>query len=196
MNEITSWIWLWSVAILSSPHVIVADCVFNGADSWAINQSYAQDPVLTPAYYDPTKPAGSRFNSDLPASTIPRLYHSSATLLPDGSIFIAGSNPNSDVINATVRFSTFLSLTSDLTHFVLHVCISFRTTPPVCSLHVVLFRCAYLTFVLLKIFSRQNTELRSFIPTIMMLAALSLLAFLPRFLTAVPHLTFLSLRRA
>lgn len=72
-----------------------------GYDSWAINQSYAQDPVLTPAYYDPTKPAGSRFNSDLPASTIPRLYHSSATLLPDGSIFIAGSNPNSDVINAT-----------------------------------------------------------------------------------------------
>lgn len=28
------------------------------------------------------------------------MYHSSATLLPDGSVFIAGSNPNVDVISA------------------------------------------------------------------------------------------------
>ena len=27
------------------------------------------------------------------------MYHSSATLLPDGSVFVAGSNPNVDVID-------------------------------------------------------------------------------------------------
>ena len=56
-----------------------------GWDSWAINQSYAQDPVLSPAYYTPSAAKGSRFDTDLPASTIGRLYHSSSTLLPDGA---------------------------------------------------------------------------------------------------------------
>lgn len=69
-----------------------------GYDSWAINQSYATNPVLRPAYYNHSAPAGSRFDSNLPSSTVGRLYHSSATLLPDGSVFISGSNPNADVI--------------------------------------------------------------------------------------------------
>lgn len=56
-----------------------------GDDSWAIGQSYADDPVLTPVIYDPNAPAGQRFSSDgLQASEVPRMYHSSATLLPDG----------------------------------------------------------------------------------------------------------------
>ncbi|KAL8291595.1 hypothetical protein RQP46_001853 [Phenoliferia psychrophenolica] len=54
-----------------------------GWDSWAVNQSYGQDPVLAPAVYDPSAAAGSRFDTTLPASTIGRLYHSTATLLPD-----------------------------------------------------------------------------------------------------------------
>ena len=69
-----------------------------GYDPWAVGQSYATAPVLRPAYYNHTAPAGSRFDSNLPPSTIPRLYHSAATLLPDGSVFISGSNPNADVI--------------------------------------------------------------------------------------------------
>lgn len=57
-----------------------------GNDSWAIGQSYADNPVLTPAIYDPAAPAGKRWSRDgLSASTIPRMYHSSATLLPDGT---------------------------------------------------------------------------------------------------------------
>jgi len=70
-----------------------------GNDSWAIGQSYATDPILSPLMYDPEAPKGSRFSSaGLSNSTIARLYHSSATLLPDGSIFISGSNPNADVV--------------------------------------------------------------------------------------------------
>jgi len=68
--------------------------------------SLASGPVLQPSIYDPSAPKGSRWNSEgLSSSTIPRLYHSSAILLPDGSVMIAGSNPNVDV-NTTTAFPT------------------------------------------------------------------------------------------
>lgn len=56
-----------------------------GNDSWAVGESYADNPVLTPIEYDPDAPAGQRWNRDgLSPSTIPRMYHSSVMLLPDG----------------------------------------------------------------------------------------------------------------
>ncbi|KAF8208772.1 glyoxal oxidase N-terminus-domain-containing protein [Mycena galopus ATCC 62051] len=70
------------------------------------DMSLAAGPALTPAIYDPDAPAGSRWsNAGLSSSTIPRLYHSSALLLPDASVLIAGSNPNVDV-NLTAFFPT------------------------------------------------------------------------------------------
>jgi len=68
--------------------------------------SLASGPVFRPSIYDPSAPKGSRWNSEgLSTSTIPRLYHSSAILLPDGSVMIAGSNPNVD-FNDTTAFPT------------------------------------------------------------------------------------------
>jgi len=56
-----------------------------GNRTWAIGQSYADDPVLTPVLYDPAAPAGQRWSSDgFSASTVPRIYHSSAPLPADG----------------------------------------------------------------------------------------------------------------
>ncbi|KAJ7353107.1 glyoxal oxidase N-terminus-domain-containing protein [Mycena albidolilacea] len=64
--------------------------------------SNADHPAFTPVVYDPTGAAGRRFSSQgIPASTIPRLYHSTATLTPNGSILLAGSNPNVDVTIGT-----------------------------------------------------------------------------------------------
>ncbi|KAJ7046955.1 DUF1929-domain-containing protein [Mycena alexandri] len=69
-------------------------------------QSLASGPVGTPAIYDPDAPSGSRWsNAGLETSSIARLYHSSAILLPDSSVLIAGSNPNVDV-NLTRPFPT------------------------------------------------------------------------------------------
>ncbi|KAJ7173993.1 DUF1929-domain-containing protein [Mycena crocata] len=51
-------------------------------------------------------PAGSRWsNAGMSTSNIARLYHSSALLLPDATVLIAGSNPNVDV-NLTTVFPT------------------------------------------------------------------------------------------
>ncbi|TFK70849.1 glyoxal oxidase [Pluteus cervinus] len=71
-------------------------------------ESLASGPVLTPALYDPNAPAGKRWsNAGFAASTIPRLYHSSAILLPDASVLIAGSNPNVDVNTSTIFPTTY-----------------------------------------------------------------------------------------
>ena len=69
-------------------------------------ESLASGPVGTPGIYNPNGAPGSRWsNAGLSSSTIPRLYHSSAILLPDASVLVAGSNPNVDV-NLTTIFPT------------------------------------------------------------------------------------------
>jgi len=70
-----------------------------------IGQSNADNPAFTPVIYNPAAAVGSRFSSaGLVASTIPRLYHSTATLTPNGTVMLAGSNPNNDV--TTVKYPT------------------------------------------------------------------------------------------
>ncbi|KAJ6468001.1 glyoxal oxidase N-terminus-domain-containing protein [Mycena vitilis] len=70
-----------------------------------VGQSNADNPAFTPVIYDPAAPAGSRFSTaGLVASTIPRMYHSTATLTPNGTVMLAGSNPNDDV--STVKYAT------------------------------------------------------------------------------------------
>ncbi|KIK26234.1 glyoxal oxidase [Pisolithus microcarpus 441] len=67
-------------------------------DQMPYYQSLASGPIGTPAIYNPNAPQGSRWSTaGLSTSSLARLYHSSAILLPDASVLIAGSNPNIDV---------------------------------------------------------------------------------------------------
>jgi hypothetical protein len=71
-------------------------------------ESLASGPLGQPAIYNPKAPVGSRWStSGLGSSNVPRMYHSSALLLPDGSVMVAGSNPNIDVNTSTVFPTTY-----------------------------------------------------------------------------------------
>lgn len=79
-----------------------------GNVSWAIGQSYADQPIYKPIMYDPSAPAGSRWSrKGLSDSSVARMYHSAATILPDGSVLVAGSNPNADYnVGKNVKYPT------------------------------------------------------------------------------------------
>ncbi|BEI84330.1 hypothetical protein CcaverHIS002_0409340 [Cutaneotrichosporon cavernicola] len=70
-----------------------------GNQSWAIGQSYGDVPRLTAYYFDASQDRGKRW-STAGSSTTARMYHSSAVLLPDGSVVVSGSNPNADFVSA------------------------------------------------------------------------------------------------
>lgn len=65
----------------------------NGANKGAEGFNLATDPTVEALIYDPNAQLGQRWTTG--ASTqIPRLYHSVALLLLDGTLLIAGSNPD------------------------------------------------------------------------------------------------------
>ncbi|KAI4302690.1 hypothetical protein MLD38_038409 [Melastoma candidum] len=67
--------------------------IINGAQAGTQGFELASNPCLHPVLYRPDQPLGLRFMT-LNPSGIPRLYHSTANLLPDGRVLLAGSNPH------------------------------------------------------------------------------------------------------
>ncbi|GAA5885153.1 hypothetical protein JCM6882_007252 [Rhodosporidiobolus microsporus] len=68
-----------------------------------IGASNSREPIFSPVLYSPNAEKGKRFTDGFATTTLERLYHSSATLLPDGSVWVAGSNPNDGVSTVTYR---------------------------------------------------------------------------------------------
>lgn len=64
----------------------------NGCNRGAQGFGLAEDPTLEVLIYDPTAALGQRWTTGA-SSVIPRLYHSVALLLLDGTLMISGSNP-------------------------------------------------------------------------------------------------------
>lgn len=67
--------------------------IINGAQAGTQGFELASNPCLYPLLYRPDQPVGLRFMT-LNPGTVPRMYHSTANLLPDGRVLIAGSNPH------------------------------------------------------------------------------------------------------
>ncbi|CAA0336577.1 putative galactose oxidase [Arabidopsis thaliana] len=83
--------------------------LINGGSSGTAAWELGREPVLHPDLYHPDKPVGSRFEVQNP-STIPRMYHSIATLLRDGRVLVGGSNPHAFYNFTGVLFPTELRL--------------------------------------------------------------------------------------
>ncbi|KAL6212562.1 hypothetical protein ACLB2K_017780 [Fragaria x ananassa] len=67
--------------------------MINGAKKGTAGLNFAEDPNVIPVIYKPDNPMTRRF-MELRETTIPRMYGSTSALLPDGTILVAGSNPN------------------------------------------------------------------------------------------------------
>jgi hypothetical protein len=71
----------------------------NGALQGVAGFQGANYPNLNAVLYDPSKPDNQRM-SVMANTTIARLYHSEATLLPDGRVLVTGSDPEMPVNEA------------------------------------------------------------------------------------------------
>jgi hypothetical protein len=74
--------------------------IVNGAHHGRAGFNLANDPNLNAVLYDPSQPVHSRF-SILANTIVARLYHSEATLLPDGRVLISGSDPSDTATGGT-----------------------------------------------------------------------------------------------
>jgi len=77
--------------------------ILNGALQGVAGFGLASDPNLGALLYDSTQPIGSRM-SILNNTIVARLYHSEATLLPDGRVLVSGSDPQTNYPNGTVEY--------------------------------------------------------------------------------------------
>nr|AKH04256.1 putative oxidase [Taxus baccata] len=83
--------------------------IINGAEKGTAGWEMGRNPALAPFLYRPSADPGRRF-STLAPSTIPRMYHSSANVLPDGRIFVGGSNPHVGYVLSGTTYPTELRL--------------------------------------------------------------------------------------
>lgn len=98
--------------ILPTGHILIINGAKRGSAGW----NNAAVPSLRPYLYKPRKALGKRF-SVLASTKIARLYHSSAILLPDGRVLVAGGNPNYRYTFSNVAYPTELRLQAFVPHY-------------------------------------------------------------------------------
>src|SRR5579863_2207886 len=81
--------------------------IMNGAQEGVAGFGLASDPNLSALLYDPTQPIGSRI-SILGNTTIARMYHSEAVLLPDGRVLVSGSDPQTPGLPEELRIEVYI----------------------------------------------------------------------------------------
>ncbi|KAG0571108.1 hypothetical protein M758_6G202800 [Ceratodon purpureus] len=75
------------MVLLPSKQVLIINGAAAGSQGWG----GASNAVTAPDLYSPYNAAGTRFQT-LTGTNVPRVYHSTANLIQDGSVIVAGSN--------------------------------------------------------------------------------------------------------
>lgn len=83
--------------------------IINGAGLGTAGWECGREAVLNPIIYSPSAQPQQRF-SVMAASQRPRMYHSTACLVPDGRVLVGGSNPHQHYNFTGVEYPTDLSL--------------------------------------------------------------------------------------
>ncbi|XP_054816325.1 aldehyde oxidase GLOX-like [Prosopis cineraria] len=97
---------LGDMLLLPSGDVII----INGAGLGTAGWEHGRGAVLSPVIYRPSEEDSSLRFRAMSAASRPRVYHSSAVLLPDGRVLVGGSNPHMNYTFSGVEFPTELSL--------------------------------------------------------------------------------------
>ncbi|KAF1870985.1 hypothetical protein Lal_00020719 [Lupinus albus] len=90
--------------------------IINGATHGCAGYNNARNASLEPYLYNPNKRLGTRFTI-LKSTKIARMYHSSATLLPDGRVLIGGGNPHGRYTFHKVAYPTELRLQAFIPYY-------------------------------------------------------------------------------
>ncbi|KAL1955708.1 hypothetical protein VTO42DRAFT_8180 [Malbranchea cinnamomea] len=81
--------------------------ILNGAKKGEAGFGLAEDPNFNAVLYDPSKPVNQRM-SVMANTTIARMYHSEAILMPDGRVLVSGSDPQDPRFPQEYRVEVFL----------------------------------------------------------------------------------------
>jgi len=81
--------------------------ILNGALQGVAGFGLANNPNFGAVLYDPTQPIGSRM-SILSNTIVARMYHSEATLLPDGRVLVSGSDPQTAKYPEEFRIEVYI----------------------------------------------------------------------------------------
>jgi hypothetical protein len=85
--------------------------IINGAQKGVAGWNLSTTPVFSPLLYRPNAPLGARF-FELAPTSIARMYHSTANLLADARVLVAGSNPHIGYVLNGTAYPTELRLES------------------------------------------------------------------------------------
>ncbi|KAH9312845.1 hypothetical protein KI387_027880, partial [Taxus chinensis] len=90
--------------------------IINGAKQGTAGWQSATEPALSPFLYRPAEALGNRFRVLAPTK-IPRMYHSTANVLPDGRVLVGGSNSNFGYRFSGVAFPTELRMEAYIPYY-------------------------------------------------------------------------------
>uniref|UniRef100_A0A0D6QT77 Galactose oxidase-like Early set domain-containing protein n=1 Tax=Araucaria cunninghamii TaxID=56994 RepID=A0A0D6QT77_ARACU len=90
--------------------------IINGAKYGTAGWQTAREPALSPFLYRPAEALGNRFRFLAPTE-IPRMYHSTANVLPDGRVLVGGSNSNYGYRFTGVAFPTELRMEAYIPYY-------------------------------------------------------------------------------